>query len=152
MRLVCHHLMKPAEIDASLFRSLKPTGLLGVIDEEPAPGTSIPEGVPKNRGGLGVPQKVLIDELTVAGFQVVTTRDDWPKHDAIHQTYCVVFRKPGPWAGGARHAARPYGQVKAADLRNTSALPFSHVDQRILNGLMTRWADEPISWAVACIL
>jgi SAM-dependent methyltransferase len=35
MRLVYHHLIKPAEIDASLFRSLKPGGLLAVIDEEP---------------------------------------------------------------------------------------------------------------------
>ena len=39
MRLVYHHLTKPAEIDASLFRSLKPGGLLAVIDEEPRPGT-----------------------------------------------------------------------------------------------------------------
>jgi predicted methyltransferase len=40
MRLVYHHLTKPAEIDASLFRSLKPGGLLAVIDEEPPPGSS----------------------------------------------------------------------------------------------------------------
>ena len=39
MRLVYHHLTKPAEIDASLFRSLKPGGLLAVIDEEPPPGS-----------------------------------------------------------------------------------------------------------------
>lgn len=95
MRLVYHHFTKPAEMDDSLFRSLKPAGLLAVIDQEPRPGTSIPEGVPKNRGGHGMPQKLLIDELTAAGFQVVTVRDDWP-HDANHQTYCVVFRKPAP--------------------------------------------------------
>jgi ubiquinone/menaquinone biosynthesis C-methylase UbiE len=91
MRFVYHHLTKPAEIDASLFRSLKPGGLLAVIDEEPRSGSSIPEGVPKNRGGHGMPQKLLIVELTAVGFQVVTTRDDWPNH-----SYCVVFRKPGP--------------------------------------------------------
>jgi predicted methyltransferase len=94
MRLVYHHLTKPAEIDASLFRSLKPGGLLGVIDEDPRPGTSIPEGVPKNRIGHGVPQKVLIDELTAAGFQVVTARDQWPGRDPAHLMYVVVFRKP----------------------------------------------------------
>lgn len=35
MRLVYHHLTKPAEVDASLFQSLKPGGLLAVIDMEP---------------------------------------------------------------------------------------------------------------------
>lgn len=88
MRLVYHHLTRPAEIDASLFRSLKPGGRLAVIDEEPGKGTSVPEGVPKNRGGHGIPQKILIRELTAAGFQVETVRNDWPS-----QMYCVVFRK-----------------------------------------------------------
>lgn len=89
MRLVYHHLTKPADIDASLFRSLKPGGLLAVIDEEPRPGSSRVEGVPENRGGHGVPQKILIEELTSAGFQVVKIHDDWPD-----EHYCVIFRKP----------------------------------------------------------
>jgi len=91
MRSVYHHLTKPAEVDASLFRSLKPDGLLAVIDEEPRPGTKRVEGVPENRGGHGIPQKILIEELTAAGFQVVKSLDDWPSN-----LYCVVFRKPGP--------------------------------------------------------
>jgi predicted methyltransferase len=94
MRLVYHHLTKPAEVDASLFQSLKPGGRLAVVDEEPSPGSSIPEGVPKNRVGHGVPHKILIDELTAAGFQVVTFEDDWPGREANHQMYCAVFRKP----------------------------------------------------------
>ena len=89
MRLVYHHITKPAEIDANLLRSLRPGGLLAVIDEEPQPGTKPPEGVPENRVGHGVPQMIVIEELTAAGFQVVKTIDDWPdKH------YCVIFRKP----------------------------------------------------------
>ena len=60
MRLVYHHLIKPVEIDASLFRSLKPGGELAVIDEEPKPGSSKVDGVPENRGGHGIPQKILI--------------------------------------------------------------------------------------------
>ncbi len=91
MRLVYHHLTKPAEIDASVFRSLKPGGLLAVIDEEPGPGSSRVEGVPENRGGHGMPQKILTDELTAAGFELVTVHNDWPNNN-----YCVVFRKPGP--------------------------------------------------------
>jgi len=91
MRLVYHHLTKPAEIDASLFQSLKPGGLLAVIDEESKDGSKRPEGVPENRGGHGMPEKILIEELSSAGFQVVTSFSDWPDNN-----YCVVFRKPGP--------------------------------------------------------
>jgi predicted methyltransferase len=94
MRRVYHHFTHPTDIDASLFRSVKPGGLLAVIDQVPSPGSSVPEGVPKNRGGHGMPEKLLVDELTAAGFQVVTQIDpwaDWPQHN-----YCVVFRKPGP--------------------------------------------------------
>lgn len=94
MRLVYHHLTKPSEIDASLFKSLKEGGKLAVIDENPRKGSSIPEGVPKNRGGHGIPQKILISELTAAGFQVETIDNNWPVGDAYHRMYCVVFRKP----------------------------------------------------------
>jgi SAM-dependent methyltransferase len=92
MRLVYHHLTKPTEIDASLFHSLKPFGRLAIIDEEPSKGSKVPEGVPQNRGGHGIPQKILIGELAAAGFDVETVLDDWP-HDQYHQICCVVFRK-----------------------------------------------------------
>jgi ubiquinone/menaquinone biosynthesis C-methylase UbiE len=92
MRLVYHHLTKPAETDASLYRSLKPGGLLAVIDEEPSKGSIIPDGVPSNRIGHGVPQQVLISELVSAGFEVETVAKDWPR-DEYHQMYCLVFRK-----------------------------------------------------------
>jgi ubiquinone/menaquinone biosynthesis C-methylase UbiE len=93
MRFVYHHLTKPTKTDASLFRSLKPGGLLAVIDEEPRSGTLVPDGVPKNRDGHGVPKRILISELTAAGFEIATVCNDWPLHDVI-QSYCVVFRKP----------------------------------------------------------
>ena len=91
MRLVYHHLTKPTQVDASLFQSLKSGGLLAVIDMEPRAGSSRVEGVPENRGGHGVPQKIMIEELTSAGFQVQKAYDDWAADN-----YCVVFRKPGP--------------------------------------------------------
>ena len=96
MRLVYHHLTKPAEIDASLFQSLKPGGRLAVVDENPPKGSTIPPGVPKNRGGHGVPQDILISELTAAGFKVETIDNHYPAGDAYHPIYCVVFQKPKP--------------------------------------------------------
>jgi ubiquinone/menaquinone biosynthesis C-methylase UbiE len=95
MRLVYHHFTNPQAMDASLLRALRPGGLLAVIDEEPRPGSTIPEGVPQNRIGHGIPQTVLVAELKNAGFEVVSVHNDWP-HDADHKLYCVVFRKAKP--------------------------------------------------------
>ena len=96
MRLVYHHLTKPGEMGASLFRSLRPGGRLAVIDEDPAEGTSVPEGVPSNRGGHGIPQKILVSELTDAGFELKAIQKEWPGRDKYHLLYCVVFRKAKP--------------------------------------------------------
>jgi SAM-dependent methyltransferase len=92
MRDVYHHFSHPAEIDASLFRALKPAGLLAVIDFPPsrALGVISPvRGAPKNRHGHGIPQNILIDELTAAGFKVALVPTDWPGRG-----YCIVFCKP----------------------------------------------------------
>lgn len=92
VRDVYHHFTDPAAMDASLFKSLRRGGQLAVIDFTPHwfLTTFYPvKGVPKNRGGHGVPRKTLIDELTSAGFQVVAGPMDWPDGK-----YCVVFRKP----------------------------------------------------------
>ena len=89
MRRVYHHFTEPQEMDASLFQSLKPGGLLAVIDFPPRAWLPPVEGVPANRGGHGMPKDILIQELTRAGFQVVREPADWPDGD-----YCVVFRKP----------------------------------------------------------
>ena len=93
LRHVYHHFTAPTEMDASLMRSLKPGGRLAVIDF--APRKSLTEsdpvkGVPANRGGHGIPKKVLVDELKAAGFVVETAIDDWPDGD-----YLVLFLKPG---------------------------------------------------------
>jgi ubiquinone/menaquinone biosynthesis C-methylase UbiE len=92
LRRVYHHFTEPEKEDASLFESLRPGGLLAVIDFQPGEGPGdlkLPKGVPKNRGGHGMPKQLLIDELTAAGFQVVATPSDWTAPD-----YCVVFKKP----------------------------------------------------------
>ena len=88
LRHVYHHLTKPAEFAASLVRSLKPGGRLAIIDFPPRSGLDPVEGVPSNRGGHGIPQKIVIEELTGAGLQMEKVVHDWPDDD-----YCVVFLK-----------------------------------------------------------
>ena len=88
LRRVYHHLTKPAEFDANLVRSLKPGGRLAIIDFPPRAGLDPVEGVPSNRGGHGIPQKIVIEELTAAGLQMEKVVNDWPGDD-----YCVLFLK-----------------------------------------------------------
>jgi ubiquinone/menaquinone biosynthesis C-methylase UbiE len=91
LRRVYHHLTAPKEMDASLWRSLKPGGELAVIDFPPRKGLSESdpvEGVPANRGGHGIPDKILVDELKAAGFRVEKLVKDWPE-----ESYCVIARK-----------------------------------------------------------
>ena len=88
LRRVYHHLTKPAEFDASLVRSLKPAGRLAIIDFAPRAGLEPVEGVPSNRGGHGIPQKIAIAELSAAGLQVEKIVNDWPE-----DSYCVLFVK-----------------------------------------------------------
>jgi ubiquinone/menaquinone biosynthesis C-methylase UbiE len=92
LRRVYHHLTAPMEMDASLLRSLRPGGLLAVIEFPPRKSLTVSDpvkGVPANRGGHGIPKKILVEELTAAGFKLEKSFDDWPEDG-----YCVLFRKP----------------------------------------------------------
>jgi SAM-dependent methyltransferase len=88
LRRVYHHITHPAEFDRSLVRSLRPGARLAIIEFPPGANSELPEGVPKNRGGHGIPQKIMVDELTSAGLQVEKTISDWSGRD-----YCVIFVK-----------------------------------------------------------
>ena len=89
LRRVYHHITQPIEFDKNLLRSLKPGARLAIIDFPPRRDLPPVEGVPKNRGGHGIPQKIVVEELTAAGFQVEKTIDNWSGED-----YCVIFLKP----------------------------------------------------------
>jgi len=89
MRRVYHHFTEPQKMDRSLLQSLKPGGMLAVIDFPPRTGLPTVEGVPANRGGHGIPKEILIQELTAAGFELASQPADWP-----NDNYCVIFRKP----------------------------------------------------------
>jgi ubiquinone/menaquinone biosynthesis C-methylase UbiE len=92
LRRVYHHFTAPRDMDASLLKALKPGGELAIIDFPPRKWLSETEpvqGVPANRGGHGIPKKILLDELKSAGFRIEKVLDDWPADD-----YCVIARKP----------------------------------------------------------
>jgi ubiquinone/menaquinone biosynthesis C-methylase UbiE len=81
---VYHHLTDPSGVNASLLRSLRPGGVLAVIDFPPPFFLS--------RGRFGVPTKIVIGEVTSSGFELLRLIDDWPGRGPL-ESYCVVFRK-----------------------------------------------------------
>ena len=85
LRRVYHHLTEPARINASLFRALRPGGVLAIIDFPPPFFLS--------RGEFGVPADTVIGEVTSSGFQLQRRIDDWPGRGPL-DSYCVVFRRP----------------------------------------------------------
>jgi ubiquinone/menaquinone biosynthesis C-methylase UbiE len=94
LREVYHHLTDPIGMDKSLYLAMRPVARLAIIDFDPSqmPGKPAPPGVPANRGGHGVPERIVEDELTRTGFKVVKTMP-WPVNEAIKH-YCVLFVKP----------------------------------------------------------
>jgi len=85
LRRVYHHLSDVAGINASLLHSLRPGGVLAVID--------FPPPFFAGRGSLGVPARAVISEVVASGFELVQFIDDWPGRGPLG-SYCVVFRKP----------------------------------------------------------
>ena len=97
---VYHHFTEPAAINRSLFESLKPGGRLAVIDFPPSFWVlwlGHPDGVPRNRGGHGMPREILIEELQQAGFVIEQDIADWWTWP--QRRICVIARKPDAAAG-----------------------------------------------------
>jgi ubiquinone/menaquinone biosynthesis C-methylase UbiE len=85
LRRVYHHLTDPSGLNASLLRSLRPGGVLAVIDFPPPFFWS--------RGSLGVPASAVMGEVKASGFELVRLIDDWPGRGPLGG-YCVLFQKP----------------------------------------------------------
>jgi ubiquinone/menaquinone biosynthesis C-methylase UbiE len=66
LRHVYHHIRDQEAFNKSLHAALKPGGRLAIIDFVPRKGSELPEGVPTNRGGHGVPPAVVIAEVSAA--------------------------------------------------------------------------------------
>jgi ubiquinone/menaquinone biosynthesis C-methylase UbiE len=93
LRHVYHHIVEIAAFNKSLHASLKPGGRLAIIDFEARKGSPIPEGVPANRIGHGIPKTVVIEEMTAAGFKHVRTIDAWPPGDKNPTLFLTLFEK-----------------------------------------------------------
>jgi len=90
LRKVYHHFVDPKAMSASLLAALKPGGRLAVIEYSEHLSSRV-DGVPENRSGHGLAMALLIEELTAAGFEVVSTHPEWMGRS---NQYCVVFRRP----------------------------------------------------------
>jgi ubiquinone/menaquinone biosynthesis C-methylase UbiE len=86
-----HHFTDPGAMNASLYRALRPGGVLAVLDFPPRRWLTaikpVP-GVPSNRGGHGIPRDILIAEVESAGFRHEKTIAPWR-----FDVYASVFRK-----------------------------------------------------------
>jgi SAM-dependent methyltransferase len=93
---VYHHITDAAPTDASIFRGLKPGARLLINDFPPTIWLALfkVSGVPANRGGHGVPDDIVINEITAAGFREMKETRPWHPGFLIRDTYCLVFSKP----------------------------------------------------------
>jgi cyclopropane fatty-acyl-phospholipid synthase-like methyltransferase len=89
LRLVYHHFTDPPEMRRSLYRALRPGGLIAVIEIEPQSHWPDLAGVP-DRGGHGIPAQELIEEMASEGFEMVERHAPW---EGVADRYCVVFRR-----------------------------------------------------------
>jgi len=85
LRRVYHHLADPASVNASLLRSLRPGGVLAIVD--------LPPPFSWLRGSLGVPAQAVVDEVRASGFEPLELINDWPGRGPLG-SYCALSRKP----------------------------------------------------------
>src|SRR5262249_36606963 len=76
MRDVYHHFADPAQMNASLLRSLRPGGRLAIIDFTPPPGAESADPAGRAADGHhGITPQTLQRELAAAGFEIVSSSD-----------------------------------------------------------------------------
>ena len=88
-----HHFTKPEAMVKSIAAALKPGGRLAVIDFPPRAKSTLPEGVPENRGGHGVPPEVVQKEVG-ALLKHLETQAKWVSGSEPASLFLVLFQKP----------------------------------------------------------
>ena len=88
-----HHLTEPQDILKSFAAALKPGGRLAIIDFPPRPNSQIPDGVPKDRAGHGVPPDV-VEREGRAVLTYMKTMTDWAPKSQPASLFLVLFEKP----------------------------------------------------------
>jgi SAM-dependent methyltransferase len=81
LRIVYHDFENRLTFVNTLYRDVKPGGLLAIIDFN--------EGTDEYASGHGIAIPDAIEEITSAGFQLESTIEDWEG-----SAYCLIFRKP----------------------------------------------------------
>lgn len=93
LRRVFHHFTNPAAMNASLFRAVRPTGAIAVIDAPARLSLNLASPQldgPRNRWWHGIASESVAQELRAAGFHIEAVIP-WPDRN-----YCVIGRKPAP--------------------------------------------------------
>jgi ubiquinone/menaquinone biosynthesis C-methylase UbiE len=90
LRMTYHHFKEPGRMRRSLWRSLRPGGLIAVIDIHPQEHWRRLPGTP-DRGGHGIEPAILEQEMTGDGFVVERRIGRW---QGDPERYCLLFRRP----------------------------------------------------------
>jgi ubiquinone/menaquinone biosynthesis C-methylase UbiE len=87
-----HHFTQPEAMIKSIAASLKPGGRVAIIDFPPRANSTVPDGVPGNRGGHGVPPEVVTKEVGAALTHVQTIAK-WGEGGEPASLFPVLFQK-----------------------------------------------------------
>lgn len=96
LRRVFHHMHHPSLMLKSMLASLKPGGMIAIIDFLPRHDLENQDSTPDDHEH-GTSVEKLIEHVTAAGFELVGQVEDFPSR-VIHgrkTDYCVLFRRPG---------------------------------------------------------
>lgn len=95
LRRVFHHMHHPEPMLKSMLASLKPGGLIAIIDFLPRHDMGNQDSTPEDHEH-GTSVEKLIEHVTAAGFELVGQVDAFPSRveHGKKTDFCVVFRRP----------------------------------------------------------
>jgi predicted methyltransferase len=94
VRYVYHHFREPRPMNESLRQSLKPGGLIAVIDFAPDSTESVDPAGRAGEGKHGVGAATVVCELREAGFELVSAEPGGMLTGSVPTGFMVVMRRP----------------------------------------------------------